>query len=150
MENEIMSSVVYQTNEGTPVTDSLKVASVFGKKHKNIIQSIKGLLGSAEFSANQNWFLESTFEEKLNVARRRVEQLKEEIIKQLELCDDIEFVSTFDVNEEITNEAVAMGNCIRQVLECDAIFLDDFWKKSNGCLLEANAACVYRIKCFTM
>lgn len=53
MENEIMSSVVYQTNEGTPVTDSLKVASVFGKEHKHIIRDIKSLLGESNFGPTQ-------------------------------------------------------------------------------------------------
>ena len=60
--NDIMQhDVVYKTNKGTPVTDSLKVAEVFGKQHKNIMQSIRNILGSAENSAHRKWFCESTY-----------------------------------------------------------------------------------------
>ena len=36
--NEIIQSSVYKTQKGTPVTDSVKVAQVFGKMHKNIMK----------------------------------------------------------------------------------------------------------------
>lgn len=61
MNGIIEQSVVYKTDKGTPVTDSIKVAGVFGKQHKNIIQAIRNLLGSAEKSAHANWFYESTY-----------------------------------------------------------------------------------------
>lgn len=57
----IQQNVVYKTEKGTPVTDSLKVAEVFGKQHKNIMQSIRNILGSAENSAHHRWFYESTY-----------------------------------------------------------------------------------------
>lgn len=37
MNGIIQQNVVYKTNRGTPVTDSVKVAQVFGKQHKNIM-----------------------------------------------------------------------------------------------------------------
>ena len=46
--NEIIQSSVYTTQKGTPVTDSVKVAQVFGKMHKNIMKSIRNILGSAK------------------------------------------------------------------------------------------------------
>lgn len=61
MNGIIQQNVVYKTNKGTPVTDSLKVAGVFGKQHKNIIQAVRNLLGSAENSAHARWFYESTY-----------------------------------------------------------------------------------------
>lgn len=61
MNGIIEQSVVYKTEKGTPVTDSIKVAGVFGKQHKNIIQAIRNLLGSAENSAHARWFYESTY-----------------------------------------------------------------------------------------
>lgn len=61
MNGIIEQSVVYKTERGTPVTDSTKVAGVFGKQHKNIIQAIRNLLGSAENSAHAHWFYESTY-----------------------------------------------------------------------------------------
>lgn len=57
----IQQNVVYKTDRGTPVTDSVKVAQVFGKQHKNVIQAIRNILGSAENSAHQKWFYESTY-----------------------------------------------------------------------------------------
>lgn len=61
MNDIIQSSMVYKTEKGTPVTDSLKVARVFGKQHKNVMQQVRNLLGSAENSAHKNWFYKSTY-----------------------------------------------------------------------------------------
>lgn len=55
----IQSNVVYKTNRGTPVTDSVKVAKVFEKQHKNILKSIRNL--AAQNLAAKNWFYESTY-----------------------------------------------------------------------------------------
>lgn len=41
--NEIIQSSVYTTQKGTPVTDSLKVAKVFGKRHDNVLKSIRNI-----------------------------------------------------------------------------------------------------------
>lgn len=50
----IQQDVVYKTEKGTPVTDSLKVAQVFNKEHKNIIRAIRNLMGSAQNCATAN------------------------------------------------------------------------------------------------
>lgn len=44
----ITQEVVYKSNKGTPVTDSLKVAQVFGKKHKNVLKSIRTMISRME------------------------------------------------------------------------------------------------------
>lgn len=72
MNGIIEQSVVYKTDKGTPVTDSIKVAGVFGKQHKNIIQAIRNLLGSAENSAHARWFYESTYLDAQGKKRPRV------------------------------------------------------------------------------
>jgi Rha family phage regulatory protein len=59
--NEIIQSSVYKTQKGTPVTDSVKVAQVFGKMHKNIMKSIRNIMGSAQNLANEHWFAETTY-----------------------------------------------------------------------------------------
>lgn len=59
----IQQNVVYKTEKGTPVTDSLKVAQVFGKEHRNVLKSIRNLLGSAQNLAHQKWFYESTYQD---------------------------------------------------------------------------------------
>ena len=57
----IQQDAVYKTEKGTPVTDSLKVAQVFGKEHKNIIRAIRNLMGSAQNCAHRKWFYESSY-----------------------------------------------------------------------------------------
>ena len=61
MNDIIQSEVVYKTNRGTPVTDSVKVARVFEKQHKNVMKSIRNILRSAQNLANQKWFAETTY-----------------------------------------------------------------------------------------
>ena len=59
--NGMIQSSVYTTQKGTPVTDSVKVARVFEKQHKNVMKSIRNILGSAKNLAHQNWFAETTY-----------------------------------------------------------------------------------------
>ena len=47
-ESEYVFSKLFH-KETVPMTDSLKVADVFGKRHKNIIQAVKELDCSEEF-----------------------------------------------------------------------------------------------------
>lgn len=61
MNDIIQAEVVYKTNRGTPVTDSVKVARVFEKQHKNVMKSIRNILWSAQNLANQKWFAETTY-----------------------------------------------------------------------------------------
>ena len=61
MDGIIQQNVVYKTNKGTPVTDSLKVAQVFGRMHKNVIRSIREILMSANLLANQQTFCETSY-----------------------------------------------------------------------------------------
>lgn len=64
MQNGIIANnVVYKTENGIPVTDSLKVAQVFNKKHKHLLEAIRNILRSAENSAHLNWFYETTYDD---------------------------------------------------------------------------------------
>lgn len=56
-----IQQVVYKTEKGTPVTDSVKVAQVFGKMHKNVLKSIRNILGSAQNLAHKEWFYQVTY-----------------------------------------------------------------------------------------
>ena len=49
--NTLIHQVVYKSDKGTPVTDSLKVAEAFGKEHKNIIRAIRNILGDSQGTA---------------------------------------------------------------------------------------------------
>ena len=44
--------------------------------------------------------------------------------------------------------AFYMGEAIRKLLTCDAIFLFERWTKSKGCRIEQNAAYVMRLEEF--
>lgn len=61
MDGIIQQNVVYKTNKGTPVTDSLKVAQVFGKEHKIILRAIRNLIMTAQNCTVHKWFCESTY-----------------------------------------------------------------------------------------
>lgn len=56
-----LQQVVYKTEKGTPVTDSVKVAEVFGKMHKNVLKSIRNILGAAQNLAHKTWFHQVTY-----------------------------------------------------------------------------------------
>lgn len=61
MDGIIQQNVVYKTNKGTPVTDSLKVAQVFGKEHKIILRAIRNLIMTAQNCTVHKWLCESTY-----------------------------------------------------------------------------------------
>jgi len=62
-----MEELVFKSEKGTPVTNSLLVAQKFGKEHKHVLDSIRELLQSAEnqvaeFSATcKSMFYETTY-----------------------------------------------------------------------------------------
>jgi anti-repressor protein len=60
----IQQNVVYKTEKGTPVTDSLKVAEVFGKRHDNVLKSIRNICrpqNVGEQTEQSRWFYESSY-----------------------------------------------------------------------------------------
>lgn len=57
--NEISDNVVYKTEKGTPVTNSVLVSKVFDKQHKNVLKSIRNL--AAQNLAAKNWFFETSY-----------------------------------------------------------------------------------------
>jgi anti-repressor protein len=54
-----MNELVYQSNKGTPVTNSLLVSQKFGKEHKNVLSLIRKM--TAENSAVLSMFYETTY-----------------------------------------------------------------------------------------
>jgi hypothetical protein len=91
--------------------------------------------------------LERDFTSKYLAAKRRVEELKETIFTS-DSCNRFveydEVVSSFDLNPlGKYSEAQAMGRCIEAVMDSDAIYLDQGWKASSGCILEYSTAKIY-------
>lgn len=64
MNSIIQTNVVYKTDKGTPVTDSLKVAEVFSKRHDNVLKSIRNICrpqNVGEQAEQSKWFYESSY-----------------------------------------------------------------------------------------
>lgn len=59
METTTMQMVVYKSDKGTPVTDSVKVATTFGKMHKNVLKAVRHLM--AQNLAASKWFFETKY-----------------------------------------------------------------------------------------
>lgn len=92
---------------------------------------------------------EKTFREKYLAAKHRVGFLKEVIRSDERFPRDIELISSFDINPlGAHTESQAMGRCVTEVMESDAIYLDHGWQSSNGCNLEYRTAKIYNKKIY--
>lgn len=61
-----------------------------------------------------------------------------------------EVVTPFDiVKSPHTPYSEAMSMCIKELLECDAIYLCKGWRKSKGCTAELHIALVYGLEVMT-
>lgn len=90
---------------------------------------------------------EKTFQEKLIAAKHRVELLKE-VIRSDVSFDEYDCLMHTCFEKPMTSEAAAMGICVSQVIDADAIYLDHGWNSSKGCNLEYRAAKIYGKKIF--
>ena len=54
-----MENLVFKSNDGQPVTNSLLVAEKFEKRHSDVLEAIRNL--TAENSAVKNMFVEATY-----------------------------------------------------------------------------------------
>ena len=91
--------------------------------------------------------LERDFTSKYLAAKSRVEELKKLLFatgSDARFSEYDEIVSSFDLNPlGECSEAQAMGRCIEAVMDSDAIYLDQGWKASSGCILEYSTARIY-------
>ena len=92
---------------------------------------------------------EATMEEKRLAAYYRMCEVRKELHKRFLKA---EFHSSFDehiapINKELyKSENCIMGDCVAEVMSCDAIFMDYGWSKSKGCKVEKKTAIVYEKK----
>lgn len=56
-----MTEIVFKSAKGNPVTSSLIVADLFEKNHRDVLESIRNILTTAENSAVLKMFYESTY-----------------------------------------------------------------------------------------
>lgn len=94
---------------------------------------------------------EKTLREKMKGALKNVQAMAKII---LNTYPDAEFMSSFEIpdiraiiNDHVDvpmpSEAKIMGECVRMVMECDMIVLDDGWECSQGCTVERFVAMQY-------
>lgn len=95
---------------------------------------------------------EKTLIEKQEAARRRVQELRREIRKHLPDADVKSVFSLIKVGYgcEQDKEAVILGKCVRLVMECDVILMDDGWGDSHGCKVERYTAQEYGKEIWTL
>lgn len=92
---------------------------------------------------------EHTLYTRMLCAKKRVEEIVKAIRQSnMELLAKAEYYSTFDINPitKHANESKAMGNCVRLVMDCDAILLDDEMEgkhPSKGMHIEETVAETY-------
>jgi nucleoside 2-deoxyribosyltransferase len=94
---------------------------VNGRKEKNLAEKQKGALKRVVMISD---YLKRNFPEEFGNA---------------------EFQSSFSfvaIGEKMS-ESVVMGTCVRMVMECDMIILDEGWAESQGCTVERFVALQY-------
>ncbi len=89
---------------------------------------------------------EKTLLEKRQAAFERVKKIAEYLKGRY---PDAECHSSFDEHIAplrgalVWREATIMGACVQEVMDCDAIILDEGWESSKGCQVEHHVARVY-------
>lgn len=109
-----IQQVVYKTEKGTPVTDSVKVAQVFGKMHKNVLKSIRNILGSAQNLAHKEWFYQVSYVDAQNktqpmflMNRDGFSLLAMSLTGERALQFKVGFIQQFDAMEQALKEIEA-------------------------------------------
>ena len=95
---------------------------------------------------------EKTLKAKQAAAKLRVIELRKQIKKHL---PDAEVVSSVTHIYAATRgnanaEARIMGECVRLVMECDIILMDEGWGDSHGCKVERFSAQEYGKEIWTL
>lgn len=55
-----LENIVYRSAKGTPITDSLKIARIFGREHRSLLRTIRDTMRCAQNCAH-TWFYETTY-----------------------------------------------------------------------------------------
>lgn len=94
---------------------------------------------------------EKTLEQKMKAAYQRIREMEEHVGKWY---PDAEMYSSFRIVGlalgQKLEESEVMGACVRMVMDCDMIILDDGWEDSRGCCVERFVAVQYDKKVKTM
>lgn len=116
MNELIKENVVYKTEKGTPVTDSMKVAQVFGKRHDNVLKSIRNLCSPknlGEQSKLNEWFYESRYNDANGVKRPKFIMTRDgfsllamSLTGEKALQFKVGFIEQFDAMETVIKQAV--------------------------------------------
>lgn len=89
---------------------------------------------------------EPTFAEKHHAALERVKELKEKLRTDERFARYDEMTSGVEVCPlGGFSEARAIGRCVQAVLESDAVYMDEGYRSSKGCMAEFDVARRYGI-----
>ena len=95
---------------------------------------------------------EKTLKAKQAAAFKRVCELREEIKKHLPDAEVKSSVTNIVIARKglEDREAAIMGSCVRMVMECDIILMDNGWGDSHGCKVERFTAQEYGKEIWTL
>lgn len=95
---------------------------------------------------------EKTLRKKQKAAMQRLDEMAEFLrgkFKDAEFINPVRTILTYHNGAE-DHEALIMGSCVKMVMMCDMIILDDGWENSSGCTVERFVAMQYGKKVQTM
>jgi hypothetical protein len=95
---------------------------------------------------------EPTLEKKQIAAYERVEELTRMVKAHLPKANVCSVFSAIVVrkNGQPVSEDKIMGACVRKVMQCDVILMDDGWGDSHGCKVERFTAQEYGKEIWTL
>lgn len=77
--------------------------------------------------------------------KKEIDKAREILIKKYPEC---EIVDNFIKKPEGNDEALyCLGEAIKKLGNCDAVYFCDGWVKARGCLVERSVALAYDIEC---
>lgn len=88
---------------------------------------------------------EKTLEAKQRAAMERIDEMADFLkdrIYEAEFVNPVRTILTYH-NGANKHEALIMGSCVKMVMMCDMIVLDDGWECSQGCTVERFVAMQY-------
>ncbi len=95
---------------------------------------------------------EPTLVKKMAAAYERVEELTRMVKAHLPKANVCSVFSAFVVckNGQPVSEDKIIGACVRKVMQCDVILMDDGWGDSHGCKVERYTAQEYGKEIWTL
>lgn len=95
---------------------------------------------------------EKTLQEKLEAALKRVNELTRIVkthLPEAKVCSVFNAIVVWKNGQPVSEDKI-MGACVRKVMQCDVILMDDGWGDSHGCKVERFTAQEYGKEIWTL